>query len=418
MPKDLRVSLLGETVGSLRQEASGRLTFTYDPAWLGKPKSRPISLSLPLQQETFDDRSVRPFFAGLLPDEDARERLARYLGISRHNDFALLAEVGGECAGAVALHPPGSELRPDAGELGPLDAGTLGEFLRDLPRRPLLVGGELRLSLAGAQDKMALIYRGGEFYLPSGDQPTTHILKPAIKHFSETVANEFFCLRLADHFGLGVPKVEMGSVDDVPFLLVERYDRALGPGDQIQRLHQEDFCQALAIPPEQKYQGEGGPSLEQCFGLLDVCSRPVLDRLELLKRVIFNYLIGNADAHGKNFALLHLDTGSELAPAYDLLCTTVYPDHTDQMAMKMGGKRRFSEVFPRHWERFAQDVGFAPPRVKKDLMTMARRLPIEARQLAEELRPSLQESALAMVNRMCDQFGHHAEHVQRWAAAP
>lgn len=154
------------------------------------------------------------------------------------------------------------------------------------------------------------------------------------------------------------------------------------------RLHQEDFCQALGIAPEHKYQSEGGPSLRRCFELLDVCIRPALERLELLRRVFFNYLIGNADAHGKNFALLHGADGIRLAPAYDLVCTTVYRDHTDRMAMKIGGGSRFAKILPGHWESFARHCGFAVTRVRDDFRSMAERLPVEAGELLSELRSS------------------------------
>jgi serine/threonine-protein kinase HipA len=385
MARDLAVYLHGEEVGRLRQEDSGRLSFTYRRAWLDRSDARAVSLSLPLREEPFEDRDARPFFAGLLPDELARDRLARYLGISRQNDFALLAEVGGECAGAVALYPPDTRPPPvGEGDLEPLDEAALAALLRDLPRRPLHAGGELRLSLAGAQDKMALVRREGAFFLPRGDFPTTHILKPAIEQFADTVANEGFCMQLAARLGLRAPPVEIASAEGMPFLVIERYDRARS-GDGVLRLHQEDFCQALAVPPERRYQSEGGPSLARCFALLDACVRPAPDRLELLRRVLFNYLIGNADAHGKNFALLHHAEGPVLAPAYDLVCTSIYPDHTDRMAMKIGGKSRFAEVLPRHWQRFAREAGLSPPRVRRDLSAMAGRLPSEARRLAQEL---------------------------------
>ncbi len=413
MARDLAVLLHGEAVGTLRQEDSGRLTFGYRGDWLERPDARPLSLSLPLQEDPFDDRAARPFFAGLLPDDFARERLARYLGVSRHNDFALLAEVGGECAGAVSFYPPDA-LPPaaGAGDLEPLDEVALAALLRELPRRPLRAGGELRLSLAGAQDKMALVRRGETFFLPRGDLPTTHILKPAIEEFTDTVPNELFCMRLATRLGLQVPAVEIAVAEGIPFLIVERYDR-IGTDGVIRRLHQEDFCQALAIPPESKYQSEGGPSLAQSFGLLDACTRPALDRLELLRRVLFNYLIGNADAHGKNFALLHGPEGPRLAPAYDLLCTTVYRDHTDRMAMKIGRRGRFAEVLPRHWQRFARDCGLAAPRVRRDLLDLSEQLPAEAHRLAGELGPTIGTSATSMFERICRDVEARADGVRR-----
>ncbi len=414
MARDLTVYLQGKVAGTLRQEDSGRLTFTYDGGYLNRPRAQPLSLSLPLQEEPFDDRQARPFLAGLLPDDHARERLARYLGVSRRNDFALLAEVGGECAGAVAFYPPDTDPPPAGqGDLTPLDDTALATLLRDLPRRPLHAGGEMRLSLAGAQDKMALVLVGGVFNLPRGDHPTTHILKPAIEQFADTVSNEYFCMRLAARLGLEVPAVEVGRAEDVPFLIIERYDRVGGEGSEPRRMHQEDFCQALAIPPEHKYQGEGGPSLAQCFELLNACARPVLDRLELLRRVFFNYLIGNADAHGKNFALLYKPKGITLAPAYDLLCTTIYSDHTDRMAMKIGRKNRFPEVLPRHWDTFARDAGLAPPQVRRDLLAMAERLPTEAHHLSDELQPLSRDAMHSMFVQITRDIAKRAESVKR-----
>lgn len=414
MAKDLSVYLQGGVAGTLRQEDSGRLTFTYARGYLGRSEARPLSLSLPLREEPFDDRRARPFFAGLLPDDIARERLARYLGVSRRNDFALLAEVGGDCAGAVAFYPPEVQPPPAGeGDLEPLDESELAKLLSDLPRRPLLAGGELRLSLAGAQDKMALVYADGVFCLPRGDRPTTHILKPAIEHFADTVPNECFCMLLAARLEMQVPAVEIGSAGGMPFLLIERYDRTPDENGRIRRVHQEDFCQALAIPPERKYQGEGGPSLAQCFGLLDACARPALERLELLRRVLFNFLVGNADAHGKNFALLHRRDGIVLAPAYDLVCTTVYSDHTDRMAMKIGRAKRFDEVRPSHWESFARAARLAPPRVRRDLLNLAERLPAEARRLEDELRASTPEAMHSMFDRIVRDVSARADTVKR-----
>lgn len=414
MARDLVVYLRGQAVGTLRQEDSGRLTFAYLGEWLGRAEAGPLSLSLPLREEPFDDRRARPFFAGLLPDELARDRLARYLGISRHNDFALLAEIGGECAGAVSFYPPDTRPPPAGiGDLEPLDESVLAALLRDLPRRPLLAGGKLRLSLAGAQDKMALVRQGNDFFLPRGDLPTTHILKPAIDQFADTVANEGFCMKLAARVGLRAPTVEIAAAEGIPFLVIERYDRRSGEGGGVVRVHQEDFCQALAVPPERKYQGEGGPSLAQCFGVLDACARPALDRLELLRRVIFNYLIGNADAHGKNFALLHEAEGPRLAPAYDLLCTTVYHEHSERMAMSIGGKDRFSQVLPSHWERFARDAGLAAPRARRELPAMAERVAAEARPLADELRPTSRDSEIPMVDRIVADIDGRVDRIRR-----
>lgn len=389
MARDLDVYLHGEPVGRLRQRDSGLVSFQYAAPWLRSPGAKALSLSLPLREGPFDDRGARPFFAGLLPEGPVRERLTRHLGLSRRSVFAVLEEVGGECAGAVSLVKPGTGMGPlDDGGSTLLEAEPLSDYLRGLPRRPLLAGGDLRLCLAGAHDKMALIYRKGQFSLPRGSAATTHILKTGIDGFDDSVVNEFFCLRLAARLGLEVPSVEIGRAGDVEFLLIERYDRRwISGGDKarVERLHQEDFCQALGVLPDQSLEAEGGPSLAQCFGVLASCRRPATARMSLMRRVVFSFLVGNAGAHGKNFAVLDRGAGRELAPVYDVLCTRAYADHSDRMAMEIGGEGRFNEVLGRHWRRLADEVGFTFPGVRRILRDLAGRLPGQARELAGEL---------------------------------
>ena len=394
-------------VGTLSQVA-GRLRFEYAPDWLTQDKAWPLSQSLPLRAEAFDDRASRPFFAGLLPEGEQRRLVAQALQASRQNDFALLAGIGGECAGAVTLLEPGqSPASPaEANTTRWLDAAELQALLADMPQRPMLAGQQgLRLSLAGAQDKLPVVVADdGRIGLPLFGAPSTHILKPAIAGLDGTVFNEAFCMRLAAALKLAVAPVQIHPVAQGAVLLVQRYDRLAAAGPTATRnlgptrLHQEDFCQALAVPPEHKYQNEGGPDLAQCFALLRRATRPsALPVLALLDAVVFNALIGNHDAHGKNFSLLYGAAASSgrtgavspadatLAPLYDLLCTAVYPRLTDKMAMKLGGQYRFSAVMARHWERFARDAGLSPAQVRKRVMTIASRLPDLARQTAAAL---------------------------------
>ena len=225
----------------------------------------------------------------------------------------------------------------------------LASILKELPKRPLLAGEEgIRLSLAGAQDKIAVRIEDGEICLPLGGAPSTHILKPAVERFEGVVFNEALCMKLAAEAGLPAASVETRNVDGMDYLLVERYDRIhqAGPDAEpvVDRLHQEDFCQARGIVPERKYQKEGGPSLKQCFELLrEVSSAPVIDLARLLEAVIYNYLAGNNDAHGKNFSLLYRGFGTadleiRLAPLYDIVSTVYYPELSRDMAMKIGGE--------------------------------------------------------------------------------
>lgn len=385
--RELRVWLEEAEVGTLVQRDDGQLRFEYGASWLRADDRRSISLSLPLREAPFDDRAARAFFGGLLPDDDARRRLAKYLHVSARNEFALLAEVGRECAGALSLLPLGeSPPASDAGSFRVLAAAEWGALLRELPQRPLLVGSELRLSLAGAQDKVAVYLADESLALPIGGLPTTHLLKVPIASYPDTVVNEFFCMRLAAEIGLSVPAVEVRSVGDTPILLVERYDRVRAADGRPRRLHQEDCCQALGVPPELKYQNEGGPTLPQLFELLTRHSeRPALDRLLLQQMVCFHFLTGNADAHAKNFSLLHQARGVRLAPMYDAMCTLVYPALSQRMAMKIGSKYEFVAVARRHWEALAKAAGMAPPQMLRAVAEMAARLPVVASRLATEL---------------------------------
>lgn len=396
--RTLDVHFRGTRAGRLVQTDSGQLSFAYDAGWLASGSPRPLSLSLPLRPDPFDDRETRPFFAGLLPEDAVRQRLARYLQVSDRNEFALLQEIGGECAGAVALYPAGHEPPPygaDPPSYRRLTSEQLADILRHLPERPLLVDTEMRLSLAGAQDKIAVCVVDGDVAIPLGDTPTTHILKPPIERFRDTVVNELFCLRLAARLGLRAARAEVRHAEDIGYLLVERYDRRAEGDGRTRRLHQEDMCQALGIPPETKYQSEGGPSLAQCFDLLTRHGvLPAVDRLALLDGVIYNFLAGNADAHGKNLSLIHESRGVRLADLYDILSTVVYPGLSPKMAMKIGSRYRFDEVLPRHWEALASDVGLTPRAVHRRLRAMAQRIRDDADAVRTELAREHVESPL------------------------
>jgi serine/threonine-protein kinase HipA len=380
----LGVWLGAERVGLLTEERGRRLTFRYDADWLARPGARVLSLSLPLRPEPFSDDEARPFFANLLPEAGLREAVARRLGLSVGNDFALLEAIGGECAGAVSLLPEGA--RPDAGgDYDELSEVQLQELIDELPRRPLLAGERgIRLSLAGAQGKLPVKLEGDRVFVPRSGAPSTHILKPEIPGFEGSVRNEAFCMALAARAGLPVPpsRVRPGRH---PLYVVERFDRRRAPDGAVERVHQEDLCQALGRLPEVKYEAEGGPSLAECFALVARASvSPAVDRLALLRWVIFNALVQNADAHAKNLSLLHAPDGIRLAPFYDLLCTGAWPDLAEKLAMKIGGEARPGWLRRRHWERFATDVEIAPKLVLKTVRELAESLPGAADAVASD----------------------------------
>lgn len=370
MSRFLDVYLHQQLAGRLSQDEDGVMTFAYDQSWLQNPRAIALSQSLPLRTEAFRRRECRGFFSGTLPEQAQREAIARNLGISPRNDFAMLELIGGECAGAVTFMPAGEVLPKGAHEYRQLGERELAETLRALPRRPLMAGEDgVRLSLAGAQNKIAVYVRDGAIAIPLGNAPSTHILKPALERFEDIVFNEALCMELAKNIGLSTAAAKVGQVDQMDYLLVERFDRhfEISPEGSpiVVRLHQEDFCQAIGIAPENKYQNEGGPSLKQSFDLLRrASSSPVIDLQAMLNAVIFNYLIGNNDAHGKNFSLLYSgETTSNLeirlAPLYDLVSTVYYPDLAPKMAMKIGGEYHSEKIFPRHFQAFAEETGLS-----------------------------------------------------------
>ena len=380
----LTVFLRGEKVGVLSIERGRDFIFTYDAAWLASPVAVPLSLRLPLREEPYPDEAARPFFTNLLPESDLRRAIARRLGLSEQNDFALLEAVGGECAGAVSLLPEGTA-PAGTGDYRVLSDSGLDDLIDELPRRPMLAGEDgIRLSLAGAQNKLPVRFDGRQVSVPLGAAASTHILKPPIGHYPHTVENEYFCMSLAVRVGLPVPDVTILHRRSSLYL-VERYDRMHTTEGAVERIHQEDFCQALGIGPAQKYEKEGGPSLPQCFTLLREQSiQPVADIPALLDWVIFNYLIGNADAHGKNISLLLTGQGPQLAPFYDLMCTAIYPELTEKLAMKIGGEDRPDWIIERRWQDFAKVVGIGYKLVRQRLQYLKDALPATVTELLQE----------------------------------
>ncbi len=386
MSRILDVYLHEKLAGQLIQDTSGRLTFKYDADYLSIQNPPPISLSMPCTVATYPDKIAQPFFSGLLPDEIARHKLAQFLGLSEKNAFALLESIGGECAGALALYPQGqTPPEPSSKDFEILDDTHLLEILKLLKRHPLMVGEKgIRLSLAGVQDKLAVGMVDGKIALVRGSTPTTHILKPVLEGIEDSVHNEVFCLRLAKRVQIETPQAEIRWIGQLPYFLIERYDR-IHHVHNIERLHQEDFCQILSKPPEIKYEREGGPNVKQCLDVLGLYSaQPAIDQMSFIRRLIFNYLIGNADAHGKNYSMLFKGTYPQLAPAYDILSTAVYPDLSSKMAMKIGGKYDPDLVFARHWYRLIDDTSAARKNLSKELILMSTRCIEQALELKLE----------------------------------
>lgn len=397
----LDVYLHDARVGRLERLEQGRLGFTYDPA---VSEAQRLSLSLPVERREFGDEECRPFFGGLLPEGQFLRAVARAFGVSSSNPFALLAAIGGECAGAVSLAPPDAE-PPIARPPRWLNAGELHELIRSLPSRPLLSSdpeGGLRLSLAGAQDKLPVRFEGGAVGITRGAPPSTHIIKLPDPRFPDLVANEAFCTNIARELGLRVVSASPRIAEPVPtftgdhpegleYLLIERYDRV---GEvETKRIHQEDLCQALGVVPDQKYESEDGPGVAACGELLRRhCAAPAVDLLAFRDALLVNFLIGNHDAHAKNYSLLLEGEGSpRLAPLYDLVCTAAYPGLSRKLAMKLGGEYRPDYVYGRHLDRLARDLGMNATALRRHCGSLIERVDDALRAARETLGPPFSE---------------------------
>jgi serine/threonine-protein kinase HipA len=349
------------------------MRFTYSPSAL---EARPpgialLSQSLPLRHARFTPSQTRPFFEGLLPEGEARRLISRQLGVRERAEFELLREIGRDCAGAVVILPIDETPSDDAPPVTWLSEAELARRIDDLPRNPLgldLAGG-VRMSLAGAQPKLVLVRDAmGRFGLPTALVPSTHILKPPQRTpgeqdlYEDVVTNELFCLRVFAEAGLSAARAERVDVEGRELLLVERFDRTVSDQGQISRVHQEDACQALGRVSTQKYEDDpGGVRLADLFDLVErVAPVPATQRLALLDRIVANFVLGNADAHAKNMAILYAPPGDgtgALAPAYDVVCTAAYPDLAPSLAMRIGGAREPSDVNVEAFARLAEQVG-------------------------------------------------------------
>ncbi len=360
----------GQTrVGSIGINDRRQFSFKYSEKWITLPDAFQISISLPMQEDIFSHDKVKSFFSNLLPESAVRELIAKQLGISDKNDFMLLKRIGGECAGAISIlpesEPPES---PDQYTYRSLSDAQTADLIKHIPKRPLLAGQEgIRISLAGAQEKLSLFYKDPEFYIPLNGAPSNFIVKPSMAHFHSSIENECFVMMLAKAVDLNVPPVLIVQKETQKALLIKRYDRILD-NDVLRRLHQEDFCQAMGLSHELKYQADGGPGLKSCFDLVRTYSvNPIKDVQQLMQWVFFNCLIGNMDAHAKNLSFIYQAKQIRLAPFYDMMCTNIYENLSQKFAMKIGGENRPEWIMKRHWEKFAEETKISNAVLHKQL---------------------------------------------------
>ena len=410
----LSVYLHNSLAGQIWLDDTSRFSFQYDYSYIEDPAAIPLSLSLPLREEPYLNDTARPFFSNLLPEGEVRSLVAKIKQISEHNDFKLLEAIGGECAGAVSIVPEHTSLSTESDYIA-ISEQEVEDIIKENAIRPVLIlKDELRLSLAGAQNKIPVYIDNGRFYLTFGIAPSSHILKTQSRYFGDTVQNEHFCMRLADVVQLTVPKSSIWKGGNHIAYIVERYDRIKAQDGIIERLHQEDLCQVLGCMPDQKYENEGGPSLAECCQILDkYSSQPILDKQALVKWVIFNYFIGNADAHAKNLSLIRKIDGSiRLAPFYDLISTRVYPEISKKMAMKIGKETRFDWIMEHHWQQMADQLDLKFIYLKKLLRNTAEVLETVMIEMADSI--ILEYKGEKTIQKICKIINTHISHVRTY----
>jgi serine/threonine-protein kinase HipA len=363
--RQLVVLLAGEATGTVRQDSRGDLRFEYDASWRNRPDSYPLSLSMPLATRQHGDDVVRPYLEGLLPDNlNVLERWARRLQTSARNAFGLLAHLGEDCAGAVQLARPervDALLPADGGSVRWLDEAEVASLLRDMVENHgtgRTADDRGYFSLAGAQPKTVLIRDGGQWGVPSGAVPSTHILKPPALDLDAFDINEHLCLTISHELGLPTTRSVVHSFEGEPAIVVERYDRRHA-GGRVVRVHQEDLCQAMSVPPALKYEADGGPGAPELVAMLiEQSTDPGSDVGTFLDALALNWAISGTDAHAKNFSVLIGPGEVRLAPLYDIVSALPYPKwihpRKAKLAIRVGREYQIAKISRLHWEDFAQ----------------------------------------------------------------
>jgi serine/threonine-protein kinase HipA len=377
-------------VAVLEQGTGTDYTLTYTPETVAAAGEGAIVLSqsLPVRAEPYGAIATRTFFEGLLPESSRREQIASELKVSPNDSYRLLEQIGRDCAGAVVILPAGDELELNDPSVEWIDDEELARLVDELPRRPLGIngrGGKMRLSLAGVQRKLTLIRsESGAFGQPSADAPSTHLIKPQYdSEFPDLAHNEMFCMRVAACVGLPTAETGIETIAGRSCLISRRFDRSTDGATTV-RLHQEDLCQALSVPSNLKYQRDFGPGFRLFRELLQEIGRGADVRL-VVRAAVLNFVLGNSDAHGKNFAILFAEHGRRLAPLYDIVSTAVYDsdvaDLDDEMAMSIGGNFEPEGIRLADWLDMCVDCDLAT----EPFLTLVRATAVEVRECAESV---------------------------------
>lgn len=389
----LNVYINGRLVGRLQRETSGAIDFQYHESWLGWEHTFPVSSSLPLREDRYIGDPVIAVFDNLLPDrEDVRRRIAARSGANGIDPYSLLAAIGRDCVGALQFLPEGV----DPGATGDINASPISDeeiasYLANLQTAPLGIGEDkdFRISIAGVQDKTALLNWQGMWHLPRGTTATSHILKPQIgQHdnydLTHSVENEHMCLEILGALGLPIAKTEIVDFAGTRALVIERFDRHWTQDGRLLRVPQEDCAQALSVPPTRKYQSDGGPGMADIIEFLKGSDDPVRDQLLFVKAQICFWLLAAIDGHAKNFSVfLHPGGGFELTPIYDVMSAQHLYDRNQiqrkhmKLAMSVGDNRHYHihEIQPRHFRQTAERAGMPEDMVDLALDQISENLP-------------------------------------------
>jgi serine/threonine-protein kinase HipA len=418
----LIVAAGGAKMGQIEKGARGRLRFIYDEDWRAARASFPLSLSMPLAGIEYGHDAIEPYLWGLLPDNElVLDAWAKKFQVSARDVFALISNVGEDCAGAAQFVRPERsadffhQRKPRVDWLSEADVAARLRDLRHDPTAWRALRDTGYFSLAGAQAKTALFFDGERWGVPSGRTPTTHILKPPTRAFDGHAENELFCLRLARRLGLPAADAEVVTFKAETAIVVERYDR-VRLDDTVVRVHQEDICQALGLSPTKKYENEGGPGVRATVDLIrDVSSLRAEDLATFLGAIIFNWLIAGTDAHAKNYSLL-IGAGGRvrLAPLYDVASALPYAalnQHKLKSAMKIGGEYLLKNISVRHWRKLAAETRFDEGAVIDQARAMAHAMPGEA----DAERHALKAAGLShpIVVRLADRLAVRARRLER-----
>lgn len=411
----LNVFLNGRLVGLLRKEASGANTFQYASDWLTWASAFPVSLSLPLRKDQYVGAPVINVFENLLPDSDViRRRVAERVGAAGTDAYDLLSALGHDCVGALQFLPDGLDPAVGSTDGKPISHAEIADLINNLASAPLGMGEEddFRISIAGAQDKTALLRKGGEWFKPAGMTATTHILKPRIGRLpngidlSHSVENEYLCLKLSTAFGLPTAHVDMVDFGGERVLVVERFDRRWTKDGRLIRLPQEDCCQALSVPPTRKYQSDGGPGIGDIITLLEGSDSPENDIATFLRANIVFWLLAATDGHAKNFSVFLTPGGRyRMTPLYDILSAQPSIDANQisrrkfKLAMSVGKKKHYpvSDIMPRHFFQTAAMSKVSTSLVKNIFADIADNAALWTRSVVDELPPGFSEATASAV---------------------